>query len=193
LNRRDSLRLLGVAALPALADLSPRQLHALVRETHRRARAPGRAGVFDPHQRALVDTIAEAIIPATDTPGARAAGVTGFIEVIVGEWYHDDERAAFSRGLADVDARSQADFQNGFLDLTAPQQHAILTGLEAESRALPRGGPPLFFARMKDLTLYGYYTSEIGVRQELGEEFMPGRFEGAAPVRTRPRAEPGGR
>jgi hypothetical protein len=192
MDRRDTLRLLG-AALPALAGLTPAQLEAAARAS--RAPAPPRSLRFlDEHQRASVDVIAEAIIPATDTPGARAAGVAAFIEVIVGEWYHEDERTLFMRGLADVDSRSQADFQKPFLDLSAPQQHAILTGLEAESRAMPRGAPQHFFARMKDLTLYGYYTSEIGLTQELGDVFMPGRYDGAAPLRPRPAAaSPGGR
>ena len=192
MDRRDTLRLLGAASVPALAGLNPADVWAAVRERRDLAPTrPRRRGFFDDRQRAMVDTIAEAIIPATDTPGARAAGVVAFVDVIVGEWYHDDERAMFLRGLGDVDSRSQADFQKPFLELTGPQQNAILTGLEAESRAMPRGSPLSFFARMKDLTLYGYYTSEVGTRQELGEVFMPGRYDGAAPVRTRPAA--GGR
>ena len=199
MRRREMMRLFGVVTVPALAGLTPEQLLALGRDTHR-TRAQGRTtarpyGTFDDHQRATVDQLAELIMPATDTPGARAAGVVAFIEVIVGEWYHDDERAAFIRGLADVDSRSQADLQKTFIELTPPQQAAILTGMDAESRAMPRGSPQHFFSRIKGLTLYGYFTSEIGVRQELGEVFMPGRYDGAAPVRVRPSAvpTPGGR
>jgi hypothetical protein len=56
--------------------------------------------------------------------------------------------------------------------------------MDAEARAMPRGSPTHFFSRIKDLTLFGYYTSEVGVREELGEVFMPGRYDGAAPVRS---------
>ena len=199
MQRREMVRLFGVATVPALAGLTPERLLALGRDAHRGRGHGGTGargqGAFDEHQRATVDTLAECIMPATDTPGARAAGVAGFIEVIVAEWYHEDERAAFLRGLADVDSRSQADFQKTFVELTAPQQAAILTGMDAESRAMPRGSPQHFFSRIKGLTLYGYFTSEIGVRQELGEVFMPGRYDGAAPVRARSSAapSPGGR
>ena len=187
MDRRDLMRLVGVA-LPGLAGLDPDRLFAMVARAHSGPQGPG---AFDAHQRATVDVLAELIMPATDTPGARAAGVPAFIEVIVGEWYHDDERAPFLRGLADLDSRSQADFQKAFVELTEPQQTAILTGMDAEARAMPRGSPPHFFSRLKDLTLAGYYTSEIGMRQELGDVFMPGRYDGAAPVRARPAAAGG--
>jgi Gluconate 2-dehydrogenase subunit 3 len=183
MDRRDAVRLLGATVIPAVADLSPDKLFALARDAHGRAAHARRAGLLDEHQRATIDTIAELIIPATDTPGARAAGVAALIEIIVAEWYRDAERAAFLRGLSDVDSRSQADFAKPFIELAEPQQTAILTGLEAEARAMPRGSPTPFFSRIKDLTLFGYYTSEIGVRQELGVVFMPGRYDGAAPVR----------
>ena len=171
---------MGVAVIPALADLTPDQLVAAIRRGH----TGGRRSTFDEHQSRTIDALAELIMPATDTPGAREAGVPAFIEVMVSDWYHDDERAAFQRGLADVDARSNADFGKTFVELAEPQQTAILTGLDAEARAMPRGAPWPFFSRLKDLVLFGYYTSEIGMTQELGFVFMPGRYDGAAPVRT---------
>lgn len=185
MDRREWLGSLGLA-VPALAGLSPDRLLAMGRQAHRRAEAPD--SPFDAHQRATVDQISELIMPATDTPGARAAGVVGFIEVIVGEYYRDDERAAFLRGLADVDARCRALFATTFVACTEPQQVAVLTGMDAESRAMPRGAPQHIFARLKGLTLYGYYTSEIGYTQELLQTFMPGRYDGAAPL---PRAAGG--
>jgi hypothetical protein len=190
MDRRDLIRLAGVA-VPTFAGLDPDKLFAALRDVHRRAGGAQRPGAFDDHQRATVDTIAELIMPATDTPGAHAAGVAAFIEIIVGEWYHDDERAAFMRGLADVDARSTTANGRAFVDSTSDQQTALLTALDTESRTAPPLPQP-FFQRIKDLTLSGYYTSEIGIRQELGEVFMPGRYDGAAPVRTTRAALPGG-
>ena len=181
MHRRELLQFLSVCA--GMAGIDPKRL---VAQTSLRPFAPSplRTSALDDHQRALVDQISELIIPATDTPGARAAKVVDFVDVIVGEWYHDDERAAFLRGLADVDSRAQADFLKSFLDCTEAQQTAILTGLDAESRALPVGSPPHFFSRIKGLTLSGYYSSEIGYTQELHGVLMPGRYDGAAPVRT---------
>jgi len=191
MDRRELFGTLALA-VPSLAGLSPERLFAAGRDVHRGTGAPGHrtTEVFDSHQRATVDQISELIMPATDTPGARAAGVAGFIEVIVGEYYRDEERAGFLRGLADVDARSQSLFGKSFLESTEAQQTAVLTGMDAESRAMPSGSPQHFFARVKGLTLYGYYTSEIGYTQELLQTFMPGRYDGAAPLR---RSAAGGR
>ncbi len=183
MDRRDVLRLFGAAAVPALAGGSPERLFALARSAHAAGERPP---FLDPHASALVTEIAELILPATDTPGARDAGVGPFIDVIVGEWYTEDERAAFQRGLADVDARARALFGRGFIECDEPQRTAVLTGMDAESRAMPRGAPTHFFARIKNLTLYGYYTSEVGATQELGEVVIPGHYDGCAPLRFAP-------
>lgn len=185
MERRELLSLIGASS--ALATLDPERLWAAARL---RTTSTQASGPFDARQRALVDQIAELIMPATDTPGARAAGVVRFIEVIVAEYYRDEERAAFLRGLADVDARSQSLFQKPFMECVEPQQTALLTGMDAEARAMPRGSPQHFWSRIKGLTLYGYYTSEIGYTQELLQTFMPGRYDGNAPL---PRAASGGR
>src|SRR3989442_5510883 len=109
MNRRDMMRVLGGAlALPLLAGLPAERLDALGRAAHRRARA--RAGGFtglDPHPAETVATIAEMIIPQTDTPGARAAHVPEVIDLILAAWFAADDRARFLAGLADVDERGR--------------------------------------------------------------------------------------
>jgi len=185
MQRREVLRLLGAVAVPALA-LSPDRLHALGGSVARRVARGGAVGFFSPDQFRTVDQLAELILPRTDTPGARDAGVARFIEVIVGEWDADADRSAFLDGLTAVDARSAAVGARPFVDLATEQQHAVLAALEAESRtAAPMPTP--FFTRLKALTLYGYYTSEVGIRDELQEVFMPGRFDGEAPLPARAR------
>ena len=183
MQRREVLHLLGAAAVPALA-LAPGRLHALGAAVARRVAHAPPTGFFSETEFRTVDQVAELILPRTDTPGARDAGVARFIEVIVAEWDTDAERAAFMRGLADVDARSRSVAGRTFLELDAGQQHQVLSALEAEARTAPAAPAP-FFRRMKHLTLFGYYSSEAGIREELGEVFMPGRFEGDAPLRTR--------
>src|SRR2546428_786105 len=96
MNRRELLRALGTAALlPPLSGLSPGRLVATGRGMHRRARSRD-LQVLDPHQSETVATIAELIIPATDTPGARAAQVDRFIDLLLAEWATDDDRAVGS-------------------------------------------------------------------------------------------------
>jgi hypothetical protein len=183
MQRRDMLRLLGAAAVPALA-LAPGRLHALGTTVARRVARALPTGFFTESEFRTVDQIAEHILPRTDTPGARDADVARFIEVIVAEWDTDADRAAFMRGLADVDARSRSLAGRPLLELDAGQQHQVLSALEAEARAAPPAPAP-FFKRMKSLTLFGYFSSEVGIREELQEVFMPGRFEGDAPLPER--------
>lgn len=176
MNRREILRLVGSAlAIPALWTLDPDQLLALGRSIHRRA---ARLRILNPQQSRTVTTIAEHIIPATDTPGATAARVNEFIDLILAEWYTDEERERFLRGLADLDAR-------GFVEAAPSQQIATLSGLDAELQALRDAGAneraeQHFFHRIKYLTLWGYYTSEVGVEQELRYVMIPGRYDPCA-------------
>ncbi|MGH7567689.1 MAG: gluconate 2-dehydrogenase subunit 3 family protein [Gemmatimonadales bacterium] len=182
MNRRDLLRLLGSAAIPTLAGLAPEQLLALGRSLHVRTatRGPSALRVLDDHQNATVVALAELIIPETDTPGARTARVTEFIDLLLAEWYTEDERARFLAGLADVDTRSRVAFGAEFVAAAPGQQAAIVSGLDAEVAALRDANADparLFFHRMKYLTIYGYYTSEVGVTQELRYQVVPGRYD----------------
>ena len=168
--RRDMLLALGgVAALPGALPRIHIQVH-------------GRAfHAFSRHQAETVAVIAELIMPATDTPGAREAGVPEFIDVIVAEWYEDADRERFLSGLADVDERSRGLTGKPFIEAGEPAQVAILKGLEAEAIALreaDKQAPTHFWHRIKSLTLYGYYNSEPGTTQELGRPIIPGRYDG---------------
>src|SRR3989441_8933544 len=178
MNRRELLRALGTAALlPPLSGLSPGRLVATGRRMHRRARSRD-FQVLDPHQSETVATIAELIIPATDTPGARAAQVHRFIDLLLAEWASDDERAQFLKGLADVDARARTAFGGDFLSATDAQRGTILTQLDAEAQRGGERGPPPFFHLMKWVTVYGYCTSEVGATAELHYAVIPGSYDG---------------
>ena len=71
---------------------------------------------LNPHQNATVTTISEIIIPQTDTPGAKAARVNEFIDLILTEWYDDEEKSIFLTGLTDVDTRARDLFGKDFVD-----------------------------------------------------------------------------
>jgi len=121
-----------------------------------RAAAPGwRAGTLTAGQSELVATIAEHIIPATDTPGARAAGVHRFIDVILSDYYKDDERKRFLDGLAQLEARAEKELGAPFMKSTAAKQLALLTAIDAEAyppqRVLEKAEPMnAVRARMRD-------------------------------------------
>src|SRR5881398_2291394 len=158
MNRRELLSVLGASAfLPALPGRSARRLGVAGRRVHAAARGRG-LQVLDPHQSETVGTIAEMIIPTTDTHGARAAQVHRFIDLL----------------LADVDARARTAFGGDFLSATDAQRGTILTQLDAEAQRGGERGPPPFFHLMKWVTVYGYCTSEVGATAELHYEVIPG-------------------
>lgn len=151
--------------------------------------------VFDSEQRAQVASIAELIIPTTDTPGAIEAGVPAFIEMMVAQWYTDTERRIFLQGLQDLDQWCQENNSSTFNASTAPQQTAALLAAEQVAAGYegPEGGGIKammskqidenipFFPKVKELTVIGYYTSEVGAKQELVYNPMPMRYDGDFP------------
>src|SRR5438477_3692693 len=122
-------------------------------------------------QTELVAVIAEHIIPETDTPGARAAGVHRFVDTLLADHYPAAERDRFLDGLAEVDARTRTRHGKAFVDCTPDQQVALLTELDDAAYPVasdaPRSPEAWFFHRTKELTLVGYYTSQLGATQEL--------------------------
>ena len=173
MNRREVLLLLaGTAAVPD-------QLLAMGRAVHKKVRA-GTLGALNPQQNETVATIAELIIPKTDTPGARDAGVAAFIDVMLADWADDEQRQMFTTGLANIDERSRTAYRKTFVACTAEQQAEILEDLDyelARLRDTKSDTSKNFFQAMKWLTLTGYYTSEIGSTSELHYRVVPGRYE----------------
>lgn len=189
MQRRDVIRAVAAGfALPTLKVLNPDRAWAAARAVHDRVRARQGAPplVLNPHQEALVEAISEMIIPTTDTPGAAAAQVHRFVDVILAEWVDETERAAFLAGLDGVDARSRDAFGVPFLDLATTQQTELVQAMDDEVTALRTAGEPTdghFFAQMKYLTVHGYYTSEVGATQEIPQIIAPGRYDPCGPVR----------
>jgi hypothetical protein len=190
MHRRDVIRALTAGlALPTIDALTPEAVWAAGRAIQQRIRGARQDEpllVLTDHQNATVGVLAELIIPETDTPGAAAARVNRFVDVMLAEWFDEDERDAFLGGLVTLDARCVSTFGTPFLGLDAEQQTVIVGALDAELAALRQAQLPTeqhFFQRMKWLTLYGYYTSEVGATQELQQVIAPGRYEPCAPVR----------
>src|SRR5256885_9000397 len=131
MQRRDALTLLAAAAtLPLLS----RDAFTLFQEVHQQLPQTAALKALDPHQNATVVTISELIIPQTDTPGAKAARVNEFIDLIVADWYDEQEKSTFLTGLADVDRRSQSLFSKDFAECSDKQQIQILNELDEESQ-----------------------------------------------------------
>jgi len=162
------------------APLISRDLYALGQDARARWRARPGFRVLDAQQQLLVQTLTEMIIPTTDTPGAKGAGVDQFIDVMLDDWYDPADRQTFLDGLADVDARSKAATGKAFIDAAAAQQTALLTALDdelARQRATHQRLDKNFWRNLKWLTLTGYYTSQVGFEQELHARIIPGSYD----------------
>ncbi len=131
-----------------------------------------------PDQRKLTAAMSERIIPTTDTPGAIAAGVPAFIEMMLSEWYIDNERDIVMGGLAAADAFSRKHYKHAYARLKHAHQDAVLT--MAMNGELP-GAPSGFFEHMRQLVIFGYYSSEIGCTVERVYLPVPGHYDGAYP------------
>ena len=132
----------------------------------------------------MVTVISELIIPETDTPGAKAAGVNRFIDKMLTDWNTEEEREHFLSGLDSVDDTSNELHGNAFLDLNQQQQIEVLEQKEEEANGenpMPDTEIKPFFDMMKEFTLVGYYTSEIGATEELVWNHVAGRWDGCYP------------
>ncbi len=167
--RRLALGGLGSAALPAWAE-------ALLEIAEAQTAQPASASqelkprFLDAHQDETVAALCELIIPETDTPGAKAARVNRFIDGVLAE-AGEAERREFARGLRFMDGRSDELFGADFKGARPDQQTALLTILSSEkNRAFEDEIGRDFFRAIKALAVNGYYSSEVGVRQELGDD-----------------------
>lgn len=138
---------------------------------------------FSQDEARLITALAEIIIPETDTPGAAEAGVPAFIEEMVFTAYDEEARAHFMTGLEAFNERAGEAHGSDYVDLPRDEQHAFA---EAENAAAIEGEAEApetpFFLIMKELTLMGYFTSEVGATEHLQHEPVPGRYDGCAPL-----------
>lgn len=190
MNRRDFLQV--AAVLAAGASVLPNGWSMNQQQRDFLAARPDyidrhQPALFTSGQRATVAAIAEHIIPRTETPGAKDAGVPRFIELMVADWFDTVERERFMAGLDELDTRAKW----GFAALAPAAQLEILEQLEelASDAAWFDMGNTMriwdelapFICQFKELTVLGFFLSEVGATQVLRENPM-GSFEGEIPL-----------
>jgi hypothetical protein len=151
---------------------------------------------LSPDQLQLAASIAERIIPETDTPGARAARVHEFIDLMLSDWYPEPDRARFLAGLDELDRSFRLENDQSFALASPDEQTAFLLPFDAEAAIARRDAedrgiesPELpWFSTMKELTVVGYYTSEIGAMRELRHQMIFSTYEGSVPYAPGDRA-----
>jgi hypothetical protein len=163
---------------------------------------------------ALLDEIAETIIPKTNTPGAKDAELGKFMEIMVKDCFDQADQANFMEGMADIQKQAKEKYKNEFNSLTADQRKALLTSLDLEAKqvlAKIQGNKPSsavvmnvdtatyneaekakdkihYFTLMKQLTLLGFFTSKPGATEALRHVAVPGRYDGCIDYKKGDRA-----
>jgi hypothetical protein len=176
------------------------------------------ANLFSADQEKMLPELADIIIPATKTPGAKAAGVGPFISMMVKECYPEKAQKVFVKGLEDLEDRSQKAYSKSFVEISTPEREKLLTKLRDETVAEQKkdqdssakedtskqnesdkksgkakenspkeakqpDNKHYFFAIARDLTLLGYFTSEIGATQAYEYIAIPGRYDGCVDLK----------
>ena len=175
-TRREALKGIGlgigvIASLPVLGSDASAQIVAHDHASHgaqkaKKPAAPQPLKFFTPEENAAVVEMSERIIPADDSsPGAKAARVSEYIDLIVSE-SSDLTKQTWREGLAAIDRKSRDMFGKPFASASADQQVQLLTEISKNERS-PQTPEERFFRTIKYATIDGYYTSEIGIHQEL--------------------------
>lgn len=154
---------------------------------------------------AFLNEVADTILPTTSSPGAKAANVGQFMAVMVQDCYTPKDQKTFVDGLGKLDDASNKKFNAKFMDLDAQKRTDLLVALDKEQKDYTTSRnkqleadrlnhkndpkykapqiPNHYFRMIKELTLLGYFTSEIGATKALRYIAVPGRFDGCVPYK----------
>ena len=163
------------------------------------------ASTFSAAHMALLDEVGETIIPTTNTPGAKATKIAEFMKTIVTDCYNPGDQKAFGDGVAGLDAACKKASGKTFMDSNPEERKAFLVSLEKEAKEYNKqrdekqkdakekarkdmdpnfvNAPSHYYTMLKQLTLWGYFSSEIGSKQALRLLPVPGKYDGAYPYK----------
>ena len=185
IDRREAIRrvslMLGGATL-----IGGTSLLTACEQAERPISTPTGVGDYGADQVAFLDEVADTILPETGTPGAKAAAVGAFMALMVTDTYSPEDQDIFRTGMGTIDDECRADHGVAFMEATPAQRLALLERLDAEQfeHQAARGEtglPTHYFRMMKQLTLLGYFTSEIGITIAQNYVESPGRFDPCVP------------
>ncbi|RAJ27266.1 gluconate 2-dehydrogenase subunit 3 family protein [Pedobacter cryoconitis] len=142
--------------------------------------------VFTQQDQDFLDEVSDTILPATQTPGAKAAKVGAFMTVMVNDCYEEKDQKVFKEGIAKLNAACEKMYGCEFMKATVVQRLALLVKLDEEAKAYQakRGDLPAhYFTMMKQLTLLGYFSSEPGCTKAMRYIAVPGHYKGSVPYK----------
>ena len=141
----------------------------------------------------LLDDVAETILPRTDTPGARDAGVGPFIARYSAACYSPERIALLQAGIRDIEAQMRSLDGTGFRQASQQAKESLLVSIDRQAKAHAQaadaaagGGTPHYFTLIKQLTLLGFFTSESGETRVVRYRPVPGPYKGCIPYKGEP-------
>lgn len=140
---------------------------------------------------ALLDEIGDTILPETaSSPGAKAARIGEFMKMIVSDCYSELEQRTFVDGIGKLLALCRDTYNDSFINLSPSKRIELLTKLDTEAASFSstkkEDGPDHYFSMIKQLTLWGYFTSEPGATKALRYVPIPGRYDGCVDYNGEP-------
>jgi hypothetical protein len=198
LTRREAVQRV-IALMGGLALVGEERLFGYAVDAATRAEVMVQGvGAFTPADVALLDEIAETILPETSTPGAKAAKTGAFMALMVTDVYSDRDQQVFRDGVRELEDACRAATGSGFMQASAADRLELLHALDREQKTAmeersnpartrypaappPADAPAHYFRMMKELALLGYFTSEIGYTQAMRYRETPGRFDPDVP------------
>lgn len=182
MNRREALKnvalFMGGTVIGGSAFLSGCQ-------SNRQEESRNEGELFSQDDIAFMNEVGETIIPATDTPGAKAAGVGSFMAMMVKDCYDSEQRKTFVNGLEKMKKNFSNEYGGFFEEAKVDDRTSFINNLEIEVvtyyRQKKAEDPEHFYRMLKELTLLGFFTSEIGATQALNYIQTPGKYEACIP------------
>ena len=199
ITRREAIQRVS-ALVGGIAFVNGDELFARAFDAHAQtAAAANGIGAFSAADVAVLEDIADTILPETSTPGARAARTGAFMALMVTDVYTAPNQQAFMNGLRELNEACRRAHGVSFSEATGAMRLALLETLDREQKAemearsadriarapIPAtaedDAPVHYFRMMKELALAGYFTSEVGYTQAMRYLESPGRFDPCAP------------
>ncbi|OFI36290.1 hypothetical protein BFC17_08545 [Alteromonas lipolytica] len=182
MDRRTLLKLIAASTGAGLVNAP-----ALAVWQEQPALVPVSKAGFDDATVALITELCETVIPRTDTPGAKDAGVPPFFIGMIRECYDEQQQQLFEAGFADIEARSKTLYGKPFATLGTTQKNDLITAIDAEAIAFNKGesgqwkgeqftGQPHYFTLMKQLIIFGFFSSKVGGTKVLRHADVPGGY-----------------
>lgn len=176
INRRDVLRSITLLTGYTLtAGATSAFLAGCKTDPKSEVSASGAAKFLTDDEYALVSEISERILPKTDTPGAKDAGVPDYIELAVKSFYKAEDQSKFRENLKTFDKTSNDKYKKNFVQLSDENKDDVLKMLAEEWKK--DDSKPHIFKELRDLTVTGYCTSEAGAKQLLKYDPIPGPYQ----------------